>query len=147
MKTRADGSLRERVAGFTLIELVITVVIVGILSAIALPTYTQYVERGRRAEAKAAVNGAAQMLERFYTQTNSYTVVLAAAGISPTTESGRHAIAVTPGATGDIATSFIITASPVGWVDGHCGNLTLNSAGQRGRSAAGGWSVEDCWQR
>ncbi|QSI75632.1 type IV pilin protein [Niveibacterium microcysteis] len=146
MKVKAGGPLRTLAAGFTLIELVITVVIVGVLAAIALPTYSQYVERGRRAEAKAALNGAAQMLERFYTQTNSYTVALAALGVSATTESGRHAIVVSPGATGDIATSFLITASPVGWADAHCGNLTLDSAGRRGRSAAG-WSVEDCWQR
>lgn len=59
--------------GFTLIEVMITVAIVGILAAVALPSYNQYIARGKRAEARAAVLQAEAWLERFYTENNAYT--------------------------------------------------------------------------
>ncbi len=59
-------------AGFTLIEIMVTVAIVGILAAIALPSYHQYIARGKRAEARAAILQAEGWLERFYTETNAY---------------------------------------------------------------------------
>ena len=62
----------KKSAGFTLIELMITVAIVGILTAIALPAYTQYIARGKRAEARVAILEAEGWLERFNTEKNSY---------------------------------------------------------------------------
>ena len=58
--------------GFTLIELMITVAIVAILAAIAIPSYQDSIWKGKRAEAKAAILKALQAEERYYTQNNTY---------------------------------------------------------------------------
>jgi len=133
-------------AGFTLIELMITVVVIGILASIAVPSYMQYMERGKRAEGKAALEAAAQMMERSFSINNTYPSTLAAAGISSFTESRRYALAApTPGPSGSLATSFVLSATPSGWTDPRCGTLTLSSTGVRGSSGTS--SVSDCWQR
>lgn len=58
--------------GFTLIELMIAVAIVGILAGIAYPSYQESVRASRRADAKGALLGFANAMERYYTENNSY---------------------------------------------------------------------------
>ncbi len=65
------GSTR-RSAGFTLIELMIAVAVIGILASIAYPSYTRYVERSRVTDGQAKVMEIASRLERCYTVTNDY---------------------------------------------------------------------------
>lgn len=70
--------------GFTLIELMIVVVVIGILSAVAYPMYTDQVRKGRRADARAALLNLLQQQERYMTQRNIYLTFAAGAAASTT---------------------------------------------------------------
>jgi type IV pilus assembly protein PilE len=79
-----DGTRRKaaRIAGFTLIELMIVVAVLGVLTTIAVPVYRQYVERARRTEAKTALLRLQANQERFYLQNNTFTNDLDALGFA-----------------------------------------------------------------
>jgi type IV pilus assembly protein PilE len=65
--------MKARARGFTLIEMMITVAIIGILASIAYPAYQDYVRRAARADAKAVLMETAQFMERHFTTNNAYT--------------------------------------------------------------------------
>ena len=128
----------QKQSGFTLIELMIVVAIVGILSAIAYPSSTEYIARGHRAEARANLLQAAQWMERAATATGTYPVTANFPANLKTVEGDRYDIAaVSDGAT------FTLTATPKGAQSGDkCGNFTLTNTGAKGVSKS---TVADCW--
>lgn len=134
--------------GFTLIELMIVVAIIGIIAGIAYPSYMESVRKSNRADAKAALNDVSQRLQRCYTAYSSYVNVNCAVGTTLTTgggsiPSGENMYAVTGALT---ATTFTLTATPVGGGvqagDAKCTTLTLNQAGVRN---ATGSDAGNCW--
>ena len=122
----------RNLAGFTLIELMVTVAIVGILAAIALPAYTQYIARGKRAEARVAILEAEGWLERFNTENNSYATAPANtsnAGFDarfsavPRTGAANYGITLAVN-----QTAFTITVAPTGSMTGDkCGSYVKNN--------------------
>lgn len=135
--------------GFTLIEVMIVVAIVGILAAIAYPSYDEYVKRGNRSEGMAQLNDIAARQERYYAQNNQYITAsadLAKLGLkvsSSTVKSATGKYAVTVAKVDDDG-GYTLTATQ-NFGDTKCGNLTLNALGAKGRSGSGK-SVNDCWR-
>ncbi len=135
--------------GFTLIELMIVVAIIGVLTLIAWPSYQDYVNKGKRAEGKSAVAQATQAMERYFTNNNTYTVDLTAAGFrafsGESAATSAYTITAIAGSTGTIATSYVLTASPNNWSDtAGCGDLTINQMGTKGVSG-GALTSAQCW--
>ena len=136
--------------GFTLIEVMIVVAIVGILSAIALPSYNEYIRRVHRAEARAALLQGAQWMERAATATGTYPLTASFPTTLTTMQSGRYTVAVaSPPASAASGAAFTLTATPAGGqVGDKCGSYTLTHSGVRGAaSAASGALVTECWNK
>jgi type IV pilus assembly protein PilE len=129
--------------GFSLIELMVTVAIIGILTGIAFPTYQSYLTRSSRSAAQTQLVELAGLQEKIYQDANSYTVSVTAAyngrsdgGLGRTTgntDDAKYALTITPNA---IPTqTFLITATPVvGTTQETDGIITISSNGTRLRA-------------
>lgn len=145
-----------KVTGFTLIELMVAVAILGILASVALPSYQNYVRQSNRAIAKSLLYENAQFMERFYTQNNQYDATVGADGVAnrggddiavalPLTQSPRNGTVqynISLQAVTD--NTFILQAIPTGTMAGDlCGTLTLTHTGVQGADG----NIADCWNR
>ena len=128
-----------RMAGMTLIELMVVVVVIGVLAAFAIPSYRQYSIRAQRTDAKTALLQLATNQERFYLQNNSYTNDLNALGF-PAAESENGLYTLNVGIAN--VNTFQATATLVGNADPECLSFTLNAQGVR--TAAPDPNTE-CW--
>lgn len=148
--------------GFTLVELMIAVAIVGILAAIALPGYQESVMKSHRADAEADLMSLANAMERHFTEVGTYCNAGGAGGADSCGDGGANdtgspsvfqatspsqggTAAYNLSITGATATTFALSATPTGAQTGdRCGTLTLTNTGVRGISGTA--TLNECWK-
>lgn len=139
--------MKKRSNGFTLIEVMIVVAILGILAGIAYPSYMESVRKSNRSDAKVGLSDVAQRLQRCFTAYSAYNNANCGAataynnGASTATPEGFYSITAAIN-----ATTFTLTARPVAGTtqanDAKCTAFTLSHTGARGAS---GSDADNCW--
>lgn len=129
----------KRLRGFSLVELMIAVAIVGILGMVAYPSFMQSVRKSNRVDAHAALTRAANNQERFFSANSSYTTDASQLGLkmdggSATSDDGHYGITIAAGPSG-IGSSYVIKATAKAGdtqaKDTGCQTMSIDSAGRR----------------
>jgi type IV pilus assembly protein PilE len=132
--------------GFTLIELMITVAIVAILAAVALPSYSQYMRKARRGDAQSFMSEVVARQQHFLLDRRAYSASItdapASGGLGMTIPANVSTYyTVTLPAVGNSPPTFSVQAAPIGsQTSDTCGTLTINQAGQKTATGTG-----SCW--
>lgn len=131
---------RTRNRGFTLMDVMITVAIVGILAAIALPSYFSYIVRTNRSQAKQFLEDVANHQEQYRLDARSYTTTIGSGGLNMVTPSDVGANYTFTAATSGndcngnavVAPAYVLTATPTSTgTQSSDGNLCLDSGGNK----------------
>ncbi|MDF5811870.1 type 4a pilus minor pilin PilE [Pseudomonas aeruginosa] len=140
--------MRTRQKGFTLLEMVVVVAVIGILLGIAIPSYQNYVIRSNRTEGQALLSDAAARQELLLAGPGvGYTKDVAKLGMSSANSPNNlyNLTIATP-----TSTTYTLTATPINSQtrDKTCGKLTLNQLGEHGAAGKTGnnSTVNDCWR-
>ncbi len=122
--------------GFTLVELVIVITIIGILAAIAVPAYNESVTKARRADAQSALMDIMAKQERYFTENNTYTTNLAALSADTTSPEGFYNITAAACGSGIDACVKLTATPPASSPQHDDGPLTLDSRGVKTPASA-----------
>lgn len=147
---KTNGFTRKSSAGFTLIEVMIVVAIVGILAAVAYPSYQEHVRKAKRADAQTALMELSQFMERYYTSNGRYVDSDGDAPELPFDEApkdgGSKSYDLAFVENSPTANSYELEAIPTGsMANDKCGTLTLANTGAKGQDA--GATLAECWRR
>jgi type IV pilus assembly protein PilE len=130
-------TMRPAHLGFTLIELLITVALVSILAAIALPSYQAHIRKSTRSEAQSFMMTVAARQQQFLVDTRAYAATVSAVGVAvPTKVAAAYTVNMPP----PTATGFTLTLTPTGaQAQEPCGTLSINQAGTKTAAQSGCW--------
>lgn len=147
-KSTCSRSIARYNAGFTLIEVMIVVAVIGILAAIAFPSYQEHVRKARRADAQTAMLELAQFMERHYTANGKYLTAANAAPVLPFTAAPKdgatkyYDLSFTAAPT---ANAYTLRAVPKGaMASDSCGTLSITNTGVKSQSSG---TLAECWRR
>lgn len=132
------------ISGFSLVELLVAMVIVGILTAIAYPSYLQYLHKSRRADAASTLTQDQIILERCYSQNFSYATACGALpGFPQISPQGFYTINIS----NRTATTYTLTATPRGTQadDTKCASMAVNQANLKTALNSSAASESECW--
>lgn len=147
MKQKFARAAARLQRGFTLMELMVVVAIIGILVGVAVPTYHDSVRKSRRGQAKADLAEAAQAMERYYTMQNTYVGANLASIGAPTqspmgSDTAHYTISLNGAPTASAFSLQAVPSTATGQNKDKCGTLGLTNTGVKTPNGA---ALKECW--